>query len=156
VPAPKTSKRARNTIERRYDLEAGDHDWLKELGGGKCWICEQPETIEGRSLAVDHDHDTGAVRGLLCTRCNWTLGRCEDDPKLLRAMADYLERALADFSDACHECMGQLNAPDRWIVPPLGIVSTNAKRTTFGYRCDNGHEWTCNWQTSGTPISWSI
>ncbi len=63
--------------------------------GGVCAICEQPETAQrsGRAkwLAVDHDHGTGAVRGLLCSNCNPMLGYAKDDPALLRAAASYLE-----------------------------------------------------------------
>jgi len=57
----------------------------------RCAICrDEPEP--GRRLAVDHDHETGAVRGLLCRRCNMALGSFRDDPHLLLAAADYLQR----------------------------------------------------------------
>lgn len=56
-----------------------------------CDICHQPD-IDGKRLAFDHCHAHGHFRGRLCARCNWILGRVEDSPALLRAMADYLER----------------------------------------------------------------
>lgn len=43
-------------------------------------------------LAVDHNHKTGKVRGLLCRRCNQALGKLEDDPALFEAAATYLRK----------------------------------------------------------------
>jgi Recombination endonuclease VII len=45
--------------------------------GGVCYACGQPEPVAGRRLAVDHDHASGLVRGLLCSRCNPVLGKLE-------------------------------------------------------------------------------
>jgi predicted nucleic acid-binding Zn ribbon protein len=58
---------------------------------GRCAICGTDEWGP-KGSQVDHCHDTGAVRGVLCTNCNNGLGRFRDDPALLRAAADYLER----------------------------------------------------------------
>jgi hypothetical protein len=68
---------------------------------GRCAICKKPESSIGRNgevlaLAADHCHATGKKRGLLCRRCNQVLGKFEDDPKLLRAAAHYLEFGVAD------------------------------------------------------------
>jgi hypothetical protein len=58
---------------------------------GRCAVCIDPISVEAkRGLNVDHDHDTGAVRGLLCQRCNTGLGQFRDRPDLLRAAAAYL------------------------------------------------------------------
>lgn len=61
---------------------------LAEQGGG-CAICGTPPKT--RRLAVDHDHKTGAIRGLLCHRCNRTLAAWVT-PAWLRHASDYLER----------------------------------------------------------------
>jgi hypothetical protein len=62
----------------------------------ECIICG--ETTQQR-LSIDHDHKTGAVRGALCTRCNFGLGHFRDDPELLRLAALYLEGKCE-----CGEC----------------------------------------------------
>jgi recombination endonuclease VII/HNH endonuclease len=63
---------------------------------GVCAICGQPETLIRRgkvqSLSVDHNHETDAVRELLCTACNSMVGYSRERPELLRAAAAYLER----------------------------------------------------------------
>jgi hypothetical protein len=59
--------------------------------GGVCAICGRPPS-EKRRLAVDHDHATGAVRGLLCVPCNQALGRFQDSPDVLAAAAMYVLR----------------------------------------------------------------
>lgn len=60
----------------------------------RCHICHKDVDPGGRhnSWKIDHNHTTGAVRGLLCHACNVALGFMGDDPARLRAAADYLER----------------------------------------------------------------
>jgi hypothetical protein len=55
-----------------------------------CAICRQPERTPGRALAVDHDHATGEVRGLLCGNCNRGIGFLGDSAELLESAAGYL------------------------------------------------------------------
>jgi hypothetical protein len=52
---------------------------------GSCKVCGMPG-----KLHVDHDHETGAVRGLLCGGCNHALGHAGDNPNVLEALANYL------------------------------------------------------------------
>lgn len=56
-----------------------------------CAICLQPCT-SGRFLAVDHDHDNGQIRGLLCTRCNIGLGQFQDSIEILCSAVRYLRK----------------------------------------------------------------
>lgn len=59
--------------------------------GEPCDVCGH--RLEGkRGMAIDHCHDSGRVRGILCKDCNLVLGWMNDDPARLRALADYLER----------------------------------------------------------------
>ena len=55
-----------------------------------CAMCGgTPTRAEG--WHVDHDHETGGIRGVLCSRCNHAIGLLDEDPQRLRAAADYLE-----------------------------------------------------------------
>lgn len=63
----------------------------------QCAIC-RTEDWGRKGPQVDHDHDSGKVRGILCLNCNNGLGRFGDDPARLRAAADYLERTRACVS----------------------------------------------------------
>jgi len=71
-------------LRRRYGLTEEEVDGLIEKQQGVCSICQSmPDKWH-----VDHDHDTGVVRGVLCHHCNTALGNFRDDVKLL-------ERAIA-------------------------------------------------------------
>jgi hypothetical protein len=62
-------------------------DVMLEAQRGLCAICRAAPAVH-----VDHDHATDAVRELLCFNCNGGLGQFRDDPAVLRAAADYVER----------------------------------------------------------------
>lgn len=64
-------------VKQRYKLSAADYYALFELQGGRCAICHVHQDEFGQRLAVDHEHATGAVRGLLCKGCNTALGMHE-------------------------------------------------------------------------------
>lgn len=91
-----TMKRRTGHITRLYGLTHGDYLAMFDAQAGVCAICQQPETMTYRgnvkTLCVDHDHETGRVRGLLCAACNFALGKFQDDPARLRTAAEYLER----------------------------------------------------------------
>jgi len=79
----------RLTVQRVYGLSDGDYEKLYMAQGGKCAICERA-TGATRRLSVDHDHDTGEVRGLLCRPCNTMLGHARDDYRYFARAARYL------------------------------------------------------------------
>lgn len=74
---------------KRYGLSVQEYDQMLEDQGRVCAICRMGQS-RGHSLAVDHDHSTGNVRGLLCHRCNRVLGVVKDNPELLATMIEYL------------------------------------------------------------------
>jgi hypothetical protein len=76
-------------LKYRFGITPADYDRLLQKQEGACAICGCKCTT-GKRLAVDHDHETGAVRGLLCLPCNTALGAFKDQPELLRAAISYL------------------------------------------------------------------
>jgi hypothetical protein len=78
--------------QRKYGIEFNK---LFDQQSGSCGICSL-QMVRGnrnkRAANVDHDHETGQVRGLLCHTCNLGLGHFNDNPTLLRQAANYIER----------------------------------------------------------------
>lgn len=73
----------------RYGLSWGEYHAILDAQERRCAICDRPHAIAG-PLVVDHDHDSGKVRGLLCHECNLGLGKFRDRPDLLAEASDYL------------------------------------------------------------------
>lgn len=106
---PEQNRRA--NLWRLYRIRPDEYDSLRETQGYRCAICARHEdelpiqrggrprkdgaTPSGAPLVVDHDHETGEVRGLLCQPCNTAIGMLEDCPDRLRGALRYLgEEAL--------------------------------------------------------------
>jgi hypothetical protein len=67
---------------------------LLDMLGNACKICGATEANKkGYKLHIDHDHETGTIRGKLCNGCNSGIGYFKESPELLRKAADYLEWA---------------------------------------------------------------
>lgn len=79
-------------IKRKYGLSRSEYDSMLASQGGKCAANGCLETAHNGRLSVDHDHSTGAVRGLLCNGCNTALGRVSDSIEKLNGLIAYLER----------------------------------------------------------------
>lgn len=82
-------------FKRRYGITVQDYEELLQAQDGKCALCGGITEANGL-LYVDHSHRTGKVRALLCNSCNVALGLFKDDPALMRAAADYVERFNGD------------------------------------------------------------
>lgn len=89
--------RQRYRAVERHGLGDGRYAALLDDQDGGCAICgtTEPGGSYGRNFAIDHCHQTGVVRGLLCSHCNRAIGYLRDNPKLCRAAAEYLERSSA-------------------------------------------------------------
>jgi hypothetical protein len=83
------SQRAKNMRRRGYRIGPDEYDAMLAQQNGVCAICGD-RCKSGRALAVDHDHVTGEVRGLLCMNCNRAIGWLNDDPDLIMRAAEYV------------------------------------------------------------------
>ena len=82
-----------NRLKHDFGITLVDYDRMLAEQRGVCKICKMGSTCKGKPerLSVDHNHETGKVRGLLCRRCNRALGAFRDNPDVLRAAIEYLE-----------------------------------------------------------------
>jgi hypothetical protein len=89
---PERKRAMRDLYYRRtYGVSADEVDAMLEAQGGGCAICgSTPERLA--SLHLDHDHEHGHLRGLLCVSSNQGLGQFRDDPELLGRAIEYLRR----------------------------------------------------------------
>lgn len=80
-------------LKTLFSLTVEDYDTILAHQGGVCAMCRKPP--KKLRLAVDHDHKTGLVRGLLCWHCNSALGKFNDDLEQMERGVDYLRNPPA-------------------------------------------------------------
>jgi len=108
----------RYQLKQRFGIDDKDYDLLLAIQGGKCAICRKP-CGTGRRLAVDHCHKTGAVRGLLCHRCNVGIGYFKDDHAVMRRATEYLWKASPEGARAMSERTETAKRRKAQQVPPV-------------------------------------
>ncbi len=104
-------------LRRRYGIGKADFDQILAGQGGLCAGCRNAPAAH-----VDHDHETGKVRGLLCFNCNQALGNLRDDLRVMDSLGAYLSRARSGY------------APLRGYLPPTGTVIEYVPSVRHGSR----------------------
>lgn len=84
-------------LMKTFGITQDQYDQMLKDQNGVCAICERPETSKGRTskvkcLSVDHCHDTGKIRGLLCFYCNTGIGKLGDSIERIEAALRYLKK----------------------------------------------------------------
>lgn len=103
-------------LKQNYRISKKEYEAILAEQNGKCAVCGEEEKIidkysgRQRRLAVDHDHTTGQVRGLLCSRCNLILGHSKDDKLLLCKLVTYLMEEKRNI------CSHRSNKPNKYIT----------------------------------------
>lgn len=77
----------RASLKFHYGMTLEQYDEMYISQQGQCSICKTKHEV----LHVDHDHNTGDIRELLCNRCNRTLGLLEEDPMIMHSMIEYVQ-----------------------------------------------------------------
>lgn len=90
----KAERQANPTYQRRARLKAyglTEESWqaMWDAQGGKCGAGDH-DLVAGRETHVDHSHETGKVRGLLCSNCNRALGLLKDNPARVQGLLNYI------------------------------------------------------------------
>lgn len=96
VEDPDFRERRRAAIRKcNYGVSLEIYNAMLASQDGVCAICRKLETRVTKGvvngLGVDHDHATGAIRGLLCVRCNTAIGMLGDDKALIKQALEYVE-----------------------------------------------------------------
>lgn len=86
------SKESWRRYKKEYGIDEHDYRLMHMLQGGRCAICYMPEELIRKGLVVDHNHENGQVRGLLCGACNTGLGFFKDNQDSLAQAILYLKR----------------------------------------------------------------
>jgi hypothetical protein len=85
----KQETRNRN-LKSKYGISLDQYNKMAQEQNSICAICSKPEENKNKSLSVDHNHISGKIRGLLCSKCNKMLGLVNDSPELLNIAIKYL------------------------------------------------------------------
>lgn len=93
----KREKQRWYNIKRKFGITKEQYQQLYRRQKGKCYVCQHHSREFPRALAVDHNHKTGEIRGLLCTYCNrYRVGR-HTDPEIMRRVYLYLKKGTGWF-----------------------------------------------------------
>jgi hypothetical protein len=96
-------------LRRNYHIDLDDYLDIAEQQGFVCAICHkdnfQMSTNHSGALVVDHDHETGEVRGLLCHNCNRALGLFQESVENLESAKAYLERVTTIPEGSTRKCV---------------------------------------------------
>ena len=83
-------QKRKDALKSKYGISVEDYESMLAAQGGVCAVCG--DVNSDRRLAVDHDHETGEVRGLLCTRCNVAIGFVREDRERISKIQEYLSK----------------------------------------------------------------
>lgn len=91
-------KKRKNYIEKTYGIPYTEYELRLSLQEYSCAICGKGSKEDEKRLAVDHNHENGDIRGLLCISCNLIIGHANDDIEILFSAIKYLEDYNLNFS----------------------------------------------------------
>jgi hypothetical protein len=84
--------RENRRLKSRYNITLDDYNELFEIQNGECAVCGKHQSELKRRLYVDHCHKTGIIRGLLCHRCNSSIGLLFEDLEIIKGIFEYVKK----------------------------------------------------------------
>lgn len=78
-------------LVRKYGISSEQYREILLKQGNKCAVCKLKQPEHSKRFAVDHDHKSNKVRGLLCMNCNRAIGLMKDSPEILKSAINYLK-----------------------------------------------------------------
>lgn len=85
-------------VIQKHNISYDEYKWMCDKQRGRCAICKKEETRKSRTsgqicrLTIDHNHETGIIRELLCHNCNQVIGHCKESIKTLKKAILYLKK----------------------------------------------------------------
>lgn len=95
-PTPRHVKR-QSWLKRKYNITLEIFNKILEFQGNKCCICKQPLKDGDRFLHIDHCHETGKVRGILCSQCNWFMSKIDGVKECLNNLNNYVKNQGSEW-----------------------------------------------------------
>lgn len=139
---PTEAEKADSHLRRTYGITAAEYEAILEKQGGVCAICSQEcNRSTSERFCVDHDHETGLVRGLLCFKCNVGLGRFDDDIGRLNVAIAYLRAAEGRKHHKSVFISGPMSGLPASNYPAFNRVAKRLR--SLGYRVENPAENKC-------------
>ena len=86
-----TAHARKSNLNIKYNMSIKEYNVLLEAQNNKCLLCSKSPEDNGKALSVDHDHQTGKIRGLLCDNCNKGIGFLKENIETLKNAIRYLE-----------------------------------------------------------------
>lgn len=77
--------------KQRYNISLEEFNTMFANQNGCCKICKRHQSVFSKTLNVDHVHETGEVRGLLCNQCNQALGLMKENKETIKSMLEYIQ-----------------------------------------------------------------
>lgn len=122
------SRRRNTRLKKKFGINYNQYQKILEEQDYKCFICGEKEPADNRILSVDHCHDTGRIRGLLCSNCNTALGKFKDNVNYLTKAIEYITRDYeAPVVDETVYFIPHTDRPNwrRIVFTPDGVFSSN-------------------------------
>jgi hypothetical protein len=76
-------------LVKNFGITLEEYNKMFDEQKGLCYICSEADTVK---LAVDHNHNTGAIRRLLCKKCNVAIGLLKEDPQIIENVLNYIKQ----------------------------------------------------------------